>query len=62
MLDRIVGYCLAVLFAAVAIYIAVRFIESVTAALVVIAAVIGGAVIAGFAVRLLWRRGWMNRW
>ena len=62
MLDRLVGFCLSLLFAAVAIYVAVRLVESVTAALVVIAAVIGGGVVAGLAVRFLWRRGRMNSW
>ena len=62
MLDRLVGFCFAVLFGAAAIYVAVRLIESVTGALVVIAGMIGGALIAGFALKLLWRRGRMNRW
>ena len=61
-LDRLVGLCLALLFAAVAIYVAVRLIESVAAALVVVAAVIGGAAIAGLVTRLLWRHRRMNRW
>lgn len=62
MLDRFVGTCFAVLAAAVAIYVAVRLIESVAAALMVIVAVIGSVVIAGFGARLLWRRHRSDRW
>ncbi len=62
MLDRLVGICFAVLAAAVAIYVAVRLIESVAATLMIIVAVIGSVVIAGFAARLLWRRHRSDRW
>ncbi len=62
MLDRLVGICLALLAAAVAIYVAVRLIESIAAELVDIGAVVGGLVIVGFVVSLLWRRNRMNRW
>lgn len=62
MLDRLVGICLALLVAAVAIYVAVRLIESIAAELVDIGAVVGGLVIVGFVASLLWRRNRMNRW
>ena len=62
MLDRLVGICLALLVAAVAIYVAVRLIESIAAELVDIVAVIGGLVIMGFIASLLWRRNRINRW
>jgi hypothetical protein len=61
-LDRLLGACLAVLAAAVAIYVAVRLIESVAATLLIIVAVIGSVVIAGFIARLLWRRHGSDRW
>lgn len=60
-LDRLIGICLGLLVAAAAIFVAVRLLESVAAALVVIAAVIGGLAIAGFVANLLWR-GRANRW
>lgn len=62
MLDRLIGICLALLASAVAIYVAVRLIESIAAALVSIVAVIGGLIILGFITSLLWRRNRMNRW
>lgn len=62
MLDRLFGICFAMLAAAVAIYVAVRLIESVVEPLVVIMAVLGGFVLVGFVVRLLWRRQRMDRW
>lgn len=62
MLDRLVGMCFAVLAAAVAIYVAVRLIESVAAALVIIVAVIGLVFTVGAVVRLLWRRYRTDRW
>lgn len=62
MLDRLFGICFVMLAAAVAIYVAVRLIESVAGALVVIVAVLGGFFLVGFVVRLLWRRQRMDRW
>lgn len=62
MLDRLVGACLAFLTAAFAVYVAVRLIESVTAALIVIAAVIGGLVIVVGLIGVLRRRRWPDRW
>ena len=62
MLDRLIGVCFALLAAAVAIYVAVRLIESIAAALVGIVAVVGGLVVLGFIASLLWRRNRMNRW
>lgn len=62
MLDRLIGICVTLLAAAVAIYVAVRLIESIAAALVSIVAVVGGLVIMGFIASLLWRRNRMNRW
>lgn len=58
MLDRLVGVCFTLLAAAVAIYVAVRLIESVAVTLIAIVAGIGGLVI----VRLLWRRYRSDRW
>ena len=62
MLDRLIGICFALLAAAVAIYVAVRLIESIAAQLVDIVAVVGGIVIVGFIASLLWRGNRMNRW
>ena len=62
MLDRLVGICFALLAAAVAIYVAVRLIESIAAALISIVAVVGGLVVLGLIVSLVWRRNRMNRW
>lgn len=56
------GMCLTVLAGAVAIYVAVRLIESVAAALLVIVAATGGLVIVTGLVSLLWRRHRVNRW
>ena len=58
MLDRLMGICLTVLAGAVAIYVAVRLIESIAAALIVIVAAVGGLVI----VSMLWRRHRADRW
>jgi ABC-type enterochelin transport system permease subunit len=57
-LDRLMGICLSVLAAAVAVYVAVRLIESIAAALLVIVAAVGGLVV----VSLLWRRQRADRW
>ena len=62
MLDRLVGICFALLAAAVAIYVAVRLIESIAAALISIVAVVGGVVVLGFIATLVWRRNRINRW
>ena len=62
MLDRLIGICFVLLAAAVAIYVAVRLIESIAAALISIVAVVGGLVVLGLIVSLLWRRNRMNRW
>ena len=62
MLDRLVGICFALLAAAVAIYVAVRLIETIAAALISIVAVVGGLVVLGFITTLVWRRNRMNRW
>ena len=62
MLDRFIGICFTLLVAAVAIYVAVRLIESIATALVGIVAVVGGLVVLGFITSLLWRRNRMNRW
>ena len=48
--------------AAVAIYVAVRLIESVAATLIAIAAVLGALLIIGLVARLLWRRHRIDRW
>ena len=61
-MSRLVGICMAILAAAVAIYVAVRLIESIAAALLSIVAVIGGLIILGFILKLLWWRHRMNRW
>ena len=62
MLDRLIGTCFALLAATVAIYVAVRLIESVAATLMIIVAVISSVAIAGFVARLLWRRHRSDRW
>lgn len=62
MVDRLLGVCLSVLAGALAIYVAARLIESIAATLVLIVAAIGGLVIAGCVVRLLWSRHRTNRW
>ena len=62
MLDRLIGICFALLAAAVAIYVAVRLIESIAAALISIVAVVGGLVVLGLIVSLLWRQNRINRW
>ena len=62
MLHRLFGICFAVLAAAVAIYVAVRLIESVAATLVIIVAVIDGLILLSFVTRLLWKRQRMDRW
>ena len=61
-MSRLVGICMAILAAAVAIYVAVRLIESIAVALVGIVAVIGGLIILCVVLNLLWRRHRMNRW
>jgi hypothetical protein len=61
-LDRLAGACLAFLAGAVAVYVAVRLIESVAAALVVIAAVTGGLLIAFWIAAAIRRRRWPGRW
>lgn len=60
--DRLAGACLAFLAGAVAVYVAVRLIESVTAGLVIIAAVTGGLLIAVWIVTAVRRRRWPGRW
>jgi hypothetical protein len=62
MLHRLTGACLTLLAAAVAIYVAVRLIESVAAPLIAIVGVIGGLCVFGFVARLLWRRHHIGRW
>ena len=62
MLDRIVAICFSLLAGAVAIYVAVRLIQSVAGPLVAITAVAGGLIILGLIARLLWRHRRMNRW
>ncbi|WP_201732322.1 hypothetical protein [Acidithrix sp. C25] len=62
MLDRLIGICFTLLAVTVAIYVAVRLIESIAAALVGIVAVVGGLVVLGFIASLFWRRNRINRW
>jgi hypothetical protein len=62
MFNRLIGGCFALLAAAVAIYVAVRLIESVAATLIAIAAVLGALLIIGLVARLLWRRHRIDRW
>jgi hypothetical protein len=62
MLDRLMGIALGAFMAAGLIYLAVQLIESIAAALIVIAAAIGGLLLAGFVVSWLWRRHRMDRW
>jgi len=60
--ERVFGFCFALLATAVAIYVAVRLIESVAATLMLIVAVIGSVLIVVAVVRLLWRRHRTDRW
>jgi hypothetical protein len=60
-LDRLVGGCLWLLVAAVAVYAAVRLIEAVVKPLLVIAATAGGLVVVGFLLRIVWQRS-VDRW
>ncbi len=62
MVDRLVSICFTLLVVAMTIYVAVRLIESIAAALISIVAVVGGLVALGFIVSLVWRRNRMNRW
>lgn len=62
MKERVFGFCFALLATAVAIYVAVRLIESVAATLMLIVAVIGSVLIVVAVVRLLWRRHRTDRW
>ena len=62
MVDRLVSICFTLLVAAMTIYVAVRLIESIAAALISIVAVVEGLVALGFIVSLVWRRNRMNRW
>jgi uncharacterized membrane protein len=61
-LDRLAGVCFVLLAAAVALYVAVRLIESIAAALIIIVAVIGGLFLLGLVVRLIWYRHRSDRW
>ena len=61
-MGRLVGASFALLTAAIAVYVAVRLIESVAAALIVIAAVIGVLGLIGLVIRVLWQRHRMDRW
>lgn len=62
MLNLLWRVSLAFLAAAVSIYVAVRLLEAVAAALVVIYAVLGGALLLGFAAKVWWRWREANRW
>ncbi len=62
MLDRLLGLCFGLLAGAVAIYLAVRLVESVMAAVVTIVAVAGGLMLLGFVFKALWRRYGSDRW
>ncbi|MFT4263168.1 MAG: hypothetical protein QM572_07295 [Nocardioides sp.] len=62
LLDRLLAACLAVLAGAAAIYVAVRLLEAVAPALLIIAAIVGGLTIVSFVGRLLWRRIESRRW
>lgn len=62
MIDRLVAVCAGVLVAVIALVVAVRLLESIAAALVIIAAVIGGGIMLTVATRLaMWLRR-SNRW
>jgi len=56
-IGRLVGICFSVLAAAMTIYVAIRLIESIAPALIVI----GAIAISGFVGRLWWRRH-VDRW
>lgn len=56
-LDQLVGACFSLLVAAVAVYVAVRLIESVW--LVLLLVILGVVVVIGLVAALRWRRqGW----
>jgi hypothetical protein len=61
-MGRVFGGCVTLLAAALAVYVAVRLIESVAAAIVIIAAAIGGLVIFSVAARAVWRSRRFDRW
>ena len=62
MIDRLFWFCFAVLAAALAIYVTVRLIESIAAALIAIVAAIGGVIVLSIVVRFVWWRHRMNHW
>ena len=62
MLDRFIGICFTLLAAAVAIYLAVRLIESIATALISIVSVVGGVIVLSFIGKLIWRRNHTNGW
>jgi hypothetical protein len=59
--DRLFGLCVGFLIAAAAVYVGVRLIESVAAALLVIAAATGGLYLVALLGQALWRRH-AGRW
>lgn len=62
MLDRLTGLCLSLLACAVAVYVAVRLIESVAGTLLlIIAAVVGLGLVTALG-SVLWRRYASSRW
>ena len=59
-IDRLIGACIGLLVAAVALYCAVRLIEAVLPALLVVVGVLGiiGLVVGGIVVFRTWRDRW----
>jgi hypothetical protein len=57
-IERIIGVCLTLLAAAVAIYIAVRLIESIASTLIIMVAAGGALAVLSW----LWRRHQGSRW
>lgn len=55
LLDRLIGTCLALLFGAAAVYIAVRLIEAIWTSLVIILVIAGVVTFGVLAARARWR-------
>lgn len=62
MLDRLTGLCLSLFICAVALYVAVRLIESVAGTLLLIVAAAGAVIALGLVLTAVWRRYRVHRW
>lgn len=59
-LDRMIGWCFGILLSAIALYCAVRLVESILPALIVIAGILGFVAVAISAAVVF--STWRNRW